>query len=88
MLGYSLWGCFHGGKKRVARDISPFIRKKVEAVLVHATQIAYKSYQQGVLGKNNAEAVFWESPEVQKATFLETFLERSELLEKEELMAS
>jgi LmbE family N-acetylglucosaminyl deacetylase len=72
LLGYSLWGGFFGEKKRVARDITPFVRKKVEAVLAHATQIAYKNYQQGILGKNNAEAIFWESHEVQKATFVET----------------
>jgi LmbE family N-acetylglucosaminyl deacetylase len=85
VLGYSLWGGFHGGKRRVARDITPFIRKKVDAVLAHATQIAYKGYQRGVLGKNNAEAVFWESHEVQKAAFLETFVDMSEFLERSEL---
>jgi LmbE family N-acetylglucosaminyl deacetylase len=85
LLGYSLWGSFFGEKKRVLRDITPFIRKKVEAVLAHATQIAYKNYQQGILGKNNAEAIFWESQEVQKATFVETFLDMTELLEHKDL---
>jgi LmbE family N-acetylglucosaminyl deacetylase len=85
LLGYSLWGNFFGGKKRFARDITPFVRKKVEAVLAHATQIAYKNYQQGVLGKNNAEAIFWESHEIQKATFVETFLDMTELLEQKDL---
>lgn len=85
LLGYSLWGNFFGGKKRVVRDITPFIRKKVEAVLAHTTQIAYKNYQQGILGKNNSEAVFWESQEVQKATFVETFLDMTELLEHKHL---
>jgi len=81
LFGYSLWGGFFGEKKRVARDIPPFVRKKVEAVLAHATQIAYKNYQQGILGKNNAEAIFWESQEAQAATFVEAFLDMSELLE-------
>ena len=81
LLGYSLWGGFFGEKKRVVRDITPFIRKKVEAVLAHATQIAYKNYQQGILGKNNSEAIFWESQEAQAATFVEAFLDMSELLE-------
>jgi LmbE family N-acetylglucosaminyl deacetylase len=81
VLGYNLWGNFWGEKKRVVRDIGPFIRKKVEAVLAHSTQIAYKNYQQGILGKNNSEAVFWESHEVQKADFVEIFLDMSELLE-------
>jgi hypothetical protein len=80
LFGYSLWGGFFGEKKRLVRDISPFIRKKVEAVLAHSTQIAYKNYQQGILGKNNSEAIFWESQEVQKANFVETFLEMTELL--------
>jgi hypothetical protein len=57
----------------------------VEAVLAHATQIAYKNYQQGILGKNNAEAIFWESHEVQKATFVETFLDMTDLLEHNDL---
>jgi LmbE family N-acetylglucosaminyl deacetylase len=85
LWGYSLWGNFFGGKKRVARDITPFIRKKVEAVLAHTTQIGYKNYQQGILGKNNSEAIFWESQEAQKATFVETFLDMSELLEQKDL---
>jgi LmbE family N-acetylglucosaminyl deacetylase len=85
VLGYSLWGNFWGEKKRVVRDISPFIRKKVEAVLAHSTQIAYKNYQQGILGKNNSEAVFWESHEVQKADFVEIFLDMTELLGAEDL---
>jgi LmbE family N-acetylglucosaminyl deacetylase len=85
LLGYSLWGNFWGGKKRVVRDITPFIRKKVGAVLAHSTQIAYKSYQQGILGKNNAEAVFWEAHEEQKAGFVEVFLEMTELLEAKEI---
>jgi LmbE family N-acetylglucosaminyl deacetylase len=85
VLGYSLWGNFWGEKKRVVRDISPFIRKKVGAVLAHSTQIAYKNYQQGILGKNNSEAVFWESHEVQKADFVEIFLDMSQLLEVKEL---
>jgi N-acetylglucosamine malate deacetylase 1 len=85
VMGYSLWGCFHGGKKRLARDISPYIRKKVEAVLAHATQVAYKGYQQGILGKNNAEAVFWDSREVQKGAFVETFVDMTEFLERDDL---
>ena len=85
VLGYSLWGSFWGEKKRVVRDITPFIKKKVEAVLAHASQIAYKNYQQGILGKNNYEAIFWESHEPQKAAFVEIFLDMTELLEKKDL---
>ena len=85
LLGYSLWGSFWGEKKRVVRDISPFIKKKVEAVLAHASQIDYKSYQQGILGTNNFEAVFWESHEPQKAAFVEIFLDMNEFLEKKDL---
>jgi LmbE family N-acetylglucosaminyl deacetylase len=85
LLGYSLWGSFWGEKKRVVRDISSHIRKKVEAVLAHESQINYKSYQQGILGKNNYEAVFWESHEPQRMTFAEIFLDMTELLERREL---
>ena len=85
LLGYSLWGGFLGGKKRWVKDISPFIRKKVEAVLAHSTQIAYKNYQQGILGRNNADAIFWESHDIQKATFVEIFLDMTELVERKNL---
>jgi LmbE family N-acetylglucosaminyl deacetylase len=85
LLGYSLWGGFFGGKKRLVKDISPFIRKKVQAVLAHSTQIAYKNYQQGILGRNNADAIFWESHDIQRASFVETFLDMTELLEAKEL---
>lgn len=84
-FGYSLWGCFWGGKKRVVRDITPVIRKKVEAVMAHSSQIAYKNYQQGILGRNNFEAVYWESHEMQKSDFVEVFLDMTELLENPQL---
>ncbi len=85
LFGYSLWGGFFGEKKRLVRDISPSIRKKVEAVLAHSTQIAYKNYQQGILGRNNADAIFWESHDIQRASFVETFLDMTELLERKDL---
>jgi len=85
LFGYSLWGEFFGEKKRWVRDISPFIRKKVEAILAHSTQIAYKNYQQGILGRNNSDAIFWESHDIQKASFVETFLDMTELLERKDL---
>ena len=85
LFGYSLWGGFFGEKKRLVKDISPFIRKKVEAVLAHSTQIAYKNYQQGILGRNNADAIFWESHDIQRASFVETFLNLTELLERKNL---
>jgi len=85
LLGYSLWGSFWGGKKRVVQDITPFIKKKEEAVLAHASQTAYKNYLQGILGKNKYEAVFWESHEIQKSTFVEIFLDMTELIEKKDL---
>ncbi len=85
LLGYSLWGCFWAEEGRVVRDISAHVRKKVEAVLAHSTQIAYKNYQQGILGKNNYEAIFWESHEPQKMGFAEIFLDLTEFLEKKDL---
>ncbi len=80
LLGYSLWGNFWGGHKRVIFDISPCIKTKVQAILAHESQIAYKNYQQGILGKNNYEAIFWESHEVQKFSFAEIFLDMNILL--------
>ena len=85
LFGYSLWGCFWGEKGRVVRDISLQVRNKVEAVLAHSTQIAYKNYQQGILGKNNYEAIFWESDKPQKMGFAEIFLDLSVFLEKKDL---
>lgn len=69
----------------MVRDISPYISRKVEAVLAHSSQTAYKNYQQGILGKNNYEAIFWESHEIQKTNFVENFLDMTELLEKKDL---
>ncbi len=85
LRGYRLWGACGGGKKRVVRDSSRCMKKKVEAVLAHASQIDYKSYPQGILGKNNYEAIFWESHEPQKAAFVEIFLDMTEFLEKKDL---
>ncbi len=85
LWGYSLWGSFWGGKRRDIRDITEFIKTKIEAIRVHDSQIVYKNYCQGALGRNNSEAIFWESHEVQKATFVELFLEMTELIEKKDL---
>jgi LmbE family N-acetylglucosaminyl deacetylase len=84
-LGYSLWGSFWGGKERISRDIGPVIRQKVDAVIAHASQIEYKNYHQGILGKNNYEAVFMESHEVQKVSFAEIFLDMTEFLFRKDL---
>ncbi len=85
LLGYSLWGSFWGVHKRVLRDISPFIKKKVEAIMAHSSQVAYKNYQQGIIGKNNYEAIFWESHAVSSASFAEIFLDMNELLENKDM---
>jgi N-acetylglucosamine malate deacetylase 1 len=85
VFGYSLWGSFWGEKRRLARDISSVIRKKVEAVVAHASQIDSRNYHQGILGKNNYEAVFAESQETQKASFVETFCDMTELLIRKDL---
>lgn len=81
LWGYSIWGTFWGGNKRIICDITPFIKEKVQAILAHESQVAYKNYHQGILGKNNYEAIFWESHEVQKASFVEIFLDMQELLQ-------
>jgi LmbE family N-acetylglucosaminyl deacetylase len=83
--GYSLWGGFWGEKKRVVRDISDFVSQKKEAVRAHASQLEYKQYLEGILGKNRYEAVFWEAHEHQKMAFAEIFLDMSELLQRKDL---
>ncbi len=85
LLGYSLWGSFWGAEKRVVRDITPFIQKKIQAIRAHRSQIASKNYLQGILGKSHYEAVFWESHEPQKMAFVEIFLTMNELLENPKL---
>jgi LmbE family N-acetylglucosaminyl deacetylase len=85
LLGYSLWGSFWGARKRMVRDITPFIQKKVEAIMAHSSQLAYKNYQQGIIGKNNYEAIFGESHAVSAASFVEIFLNMNELLENREM---
>ncbi len=81
LFGYSIWGNFWGGHKRIIFDITPYIKDKIQAVLAHETQMAYKNYQQGILGKSNYEAIFWESHEIQRMTFAEIFLDMNILLQ-------
>ncbi len=85
LYGYSLWGGFWGEKKRVVQDISEFITRKKEAVTAHASQLGYKQYLEGILGKNQYEAVFWETHEHQKVAFVEIFLDMTELLHRKDL---
>jgi LmbE family N-acetylglucosaminyl deacetylase len=85
LYGYSLWGGFRGGKERVIRDISAFIAPKKKAVKAHASQLEYKQYLEGILGKNQSEAVFWETHAHQRMAFAEVFLNMSELLRRRSL---
>lgn len=85
LYGYSLWGGFFGEEKRVVQDISGFITRKKKAVRAHASQLGYKQYLEGILGKNKYEAVFWETHEHQKVAFAEIFLDMTELLHRKDL---
>jgi len=85
LWGYSLWGSFWGGKRREILDITAMIETKAEAIHAHSSQMTYKDYCQGILGRNRSEAIFWESHEVPKATFVEIFLDMTELIGKKDL---
>ncbi len=85
LLGYSLWGSFWGEGRRLVRDITPFMKKKMKAIRCHASQTAYKNYGKGIQSKNNYEAVFGASHEIQESGYVETFLDMNDLLAEKTL---
>ncbi len=72
--GYSVWGGIYGLPGSRAVDISSCLRAKRKAIRQHASQIAKKPYDRGILGRNAYEGIFLHTHNPQYAEAAETFI--------------
>ncbi len=80
LLGYSVWGGVFGVKEMIDVDISKVIKAKKRAVCRHKSQLKYKDYASGIIGKNRYEGVFLETHENDSFEYAETFVNMKELV--------
>ena len=69
---YEVWSAFPFYDKLV--DITAYVDRKRSSIAAHKSQIAYKNYDDGILGLNRYRAVFDETGGVTKAGYAEVFI--------------
>ncbi len=83
--GYAVWGGIFWTHGFNVVDISAVARLKARAIRAHESQIAYKPYDEGILGRNRYEAVFSEPHMPAQHTYVERFLDMRELVANKRL---
>jgi hypothetical protein len=66
-------------------DITQTFAIKQQAIRKHSSQLAYKAYDAGTLGRNRYEAVFLETHEPEKCKYVEIVLDMGDLLQDSRL---
>jgi LmbE family N-acetylglucosaminyl deacetylase len=85
LWGYSVWGGIWGIHGLQPVDISSVIKLKKMAIQKHRSQLSYKAYDEGILGRNRYEAVFLETHEPEKSQHVEFLLDMQELLMRKKM---
>ena len=85
LWGYSVWGGFFGGKEMLTVDISKVINFKKKAISMHKSQLKYKDYVSGMIGRNRYEGVFLETHLKNSFEYAETFVNMKELVSNRRL---
>jgi N-acetylglucosamine malate deacetylase 1 len=80
LFGYSVWGGVYGVKGLQAVDISSVAHLKKKAIRKHASQIAFKAYDEGILARNRYEAIFAETRVPEQCRYVESFLDMQQLV--------
>ena len=86
LWGYSVWGGIFGlpaGADVV--DITQVVRIKRKAIRKHKSQLQYKAYDAGIIGRNKYEGIFLETHNSESFQFAETFLNMQELVSNKRL---
>ena len=80
LWGYSVWsGAFSINNMKIV-DISKVINIKKKAISKHKSQIKYKDYASGIIGRNRYEGVFLNTHAKKSFEYAETFVNMKELL--------
>ena len=61
---------------------------KVKAIRMHQSQLAFKAYDAGILGRNRYEAIFSETHKAARHSYVECFLDMQELVTNKRLSLS
>lgn len=81
LYGYPVWAPFFGNSQDVTVvDITAVIPDKRKAILAHEGEVGYKPYDEGVLGSNRYNAVFFDAHSLASAAYIELFLSMDKLL--------
>jgi len=88
LWGYAVWGGIFSTRGFKIVDISAVVELKRKAIRMHKSQIAYKAYDAGILGRNRYEAVFSETHKPARHSYVEGFLDMQELVTNRRLSLS
>jgi LmbE family N-acetylglucosaminyl deacetylase len=88
LWGYTVWGGIFSTRGIKIVDISAVAGLKRKAIRMHKSQIAYKAYDAGILGRNRYEAVFSETHKPARHSYVEGFLDMQELVTNRRLSLS
>jgi len=88
LWGYTVWGGIFSTRGFKIIDISAVAGLKRKAIRMHQSQIAYKAYDAGILGRNRYEAVFSETHKPARHSYVECFLDMQELVTNKRLSLS
>jgi hypothetical protein len=79
LWGYSVWSGGFGMNKMKVIDISKVINIKKKAICMHKSQIKYKDYASGIIGRNRYEGIFLNTHSKKIFEYAETFVNMQEL---------
>ena len=79
LWGYSVWSSGFGMNTMKVVDISKVINIKKKAICMHKSQIKYKDYASGIIGRNRYEGVFLYTHAKKSFEYAETFVNMQEL---------
>jgi len=85
LWGYSVWsGAFSINNMKIV-DISKVINIKKKAISKHKSQIKYKDYASGIIGRNRYEGVFLNTHAKKSFEYAETFVNMKDLAQSRRL---
>jgi len=79
LWGYSVWSGAFGINKMKVVDISKVINVKKKAICKHKSQIKYKDYASGIIGRNRYEGIFLNTHVKKSFEYAETFVNMNQL---------
>jgi len=80
LWGYSVWGGVAGLPGTCVVDITSVVGIKRQAIARHKSQLSYKAYADGMLGRNRYEGIYMHTHGPESFQYAETLLDMRELV--------